>query len=318
MNRTLVACALSAVPCLAQAGPFATINQGTLARAAALPALGQGRVLAAGARELELSYEVINEFLAFAEGGETLFADGETSRLALRWRAGAERFDWGVELPLLHVGGGYLDGFIEDWHDWFSLPTGGRELSARGAYRFRYVRDGALVFDRSEEGTALGDVRVDAGVALGEGLAVRALVKLPTGSRSRLTGGNPGGAAWLDWQGGDDSLGGFASLGLSAASDGEPLPGLQRALVPLAGAGAHWRALESVELAAQVYAHGPLYEGSELDALTRPGVQIVLGGALVLSDKSRLELAIQEDLVTRSSPDFSLRLAWRVTGSADR
>jgi hypothetical protein len=307
MTATLAAVALS-TPAMAQA--FVTSNQGALARNFALPALGAGEVLATGASQPRMTLDLTNDYLLAAAGSEEILFDGESERLALQYRRGVgDGFEWGVEVPLLHVGGGFMDSFIENWHDWFGLPNGGRELAGRDRYEYRYRRHGATVFNFTQTGTSLGDVLLLGGWQWREGVALRAELKLPTGDEDQLTGGNPGGALWADAAlplG--DALDGFVSAGLSVNARANLLEGQQKLVVPIGGAGLTWHALNDLDLGVQVDAHGPLYSDSELDALTRPGVQLVFGGAWH-RDTTRLDVGVQEDIVTQSSPDFSIHLA---------
>lgn len=310
------ACALGAVmflglPAVAGAAPFATSSQGALAQDAALPALGAARLLAAGRHASTLSLDLTNEYVADMSEDELLILDGERARLAWCYRQGADGWEWNVELPAVHVGGGVLDRFIEDWHDVFSLPNGGREMAPQDRYMYRYERDGVVQFERRDEGWALGDARVGLGWQATEVLALRAELKLPTGSDEHLSGGTLGGAVWGDWAwpfADDSDWSGFTSLGLSLGQRGELLPEQQRRVIPFGGAGLFYRVAPRLELGTQLALHAPLYRDSALDALDQPGLQLVFGGRWLARSWS-LDLAVQEDPITESSPDFSVHLA---------
>lgn len=312
MRAAVLAIVMSGLAAPAAAAPFATFNQGALARGFALPALGETQVLRAGDSQRRTTFDLTSEYVLEERGSEELLADGESMRLALQYRRGfGESLEWGMEVPLLRVSGGFMDSFIEDWHEGFGLPNGGREMAPQDRYRYRYVRRGTTVLDQSDTGTTLGDVLLLGGWRWRDGVALRGLVKLPTGDEERFTGGNAGAAAWADAAlpfGDDSALSGFVSAGVSLNARGEVLGEQRQTVVPLGGAGVSWRVLQQVDLAAQANAHGPLYSDSELDALSRPGVQLVFGGSYHGSS-ARVDLAFQEDLVTRSSPDFSVQLA---------
>lgn len=292
---------------------FSTSNQGVIARSFALPAIGAPRLLAPGQGEARATLDWTNEFHAFTGPRDQLLLDGETQRWALAWRRGlAPGFEAGIELPVLHQGGGVLDGFIEDWHEVFGLPNGGREAAPQDRFRRRYVRDGRTWFDRADGGTALGDLRLSGAWQARESVALRALVQLPTGDDAELAAGNAGGALWLDAAlDGDGRWQSHASAGLSLAADAGLAPG-QRRWVPFGGAGTAFAWSEDLAFAAQVYAHGGLYDGALPDAFSRAGVQLAFGGSYRCAPGARVDLALQEDLVTRSSPDFSIHLALRL------
>lgn len=297
---------------LAADASLSTSNQATLARAFALPPLGETAPEAPGA--WRVSVDLTSEFIAKQEGGETLLIDGETQRYGLRY-AGAlgEDGDWSIELPLLHSGGGFMDGALEGWHDAFALPDGGRDDAPRNRYRYLYVRDGVTVLDVQNGGTHLGDVQLGAGWTLRPGLMLRGMVKLPTGDEDELTGGNLGGATWLDWawpMPEETRVSGFLSAGVSVDEDADALESQQENVVPFGGVGVGVRALPSLRVITQLYAHGPLYDDTEIGALDRAGLQFTLGSRWCPgAGPTCMELSFQEDLVVASSPDFSLRLA---------
>lgn len=300
-------------PLLAASASLSTHNQSTLARGFALPALGQTVPEAPGA--WRLSVDLTSEFVEKEEGAEALLLDGETQRYALRYAGtwGGDRGDWNIELPLLHTGGGFLDGLIEDWHDVFSLPDGGRRDAPRDRYRYVYVRDGVTLLDAQEGGTNLGDVQLGAGWALRPGLMLRGLVKLPTGDEDELAGGNLGAATWLDWAWPlpeDARVAGFLSAGVSVNEDADALESLQENVIPFGGLGLALQLLPSLQALSQLYAHAPLYDDTQISALERAGLQFTLGGRWCPgAGPACMELSFQEDLMVGSSPDFSLRLA---------
>lgn len=298
----------------ARADSLAATNQAALARAFALPALGRAAPAVDG--QWSLAFDIATEFVDKEAGGEALLLDGESQRWALGWRGGiAEGWDIGIEIPLLHVGGGFMDGLVEDWHDLFGLPNGGREDAPQDRYRYAYTRDGVVVLDTEDDGTALGDVRVGIGRALGDGLMLRAELKLPTGDEDRLAGGNFGGALWTDWALPFDAAsrwGGFLSAGVSANEKADALESQQNEIVPFGGVGLDLRLLDSLAALAQLYFHAPLYDETEIAALDRPGAMLTLGGRWCAGGGTCVELSFSEDLAVGVSPDFSLRFALRL------
>lgn len=312
--RSCLAVALSsALSPAAHADSLSTSNQSTLARGFALPAVGHATPALADGR-WTASLDLTSEFVDKAEGGESIVLDGETARYGLRYeRAWRKRGAWNVEIPLLHTGGGFLDGPIEDWHGVFGLPQGGRKESARDRYRYRYVRDGVTVLEKESGGAHLGDVQVGAGWKARDTMMLRGVLKLPTGDEDELTGGNLGGAVWADmalpFEPGSIA-GGFVSAGLSINEKSEVLEDLHNGVVPFGAVGFDLRLLRTLKGLVQLYAHGPLYDDTDVDALERPGLQFSLGGRWCANGKSPCaELSFQEDMVVASSPDFSLRFA---------
>lgn len=303
----------------AQGQGFETFNQSNLARFAALPGLGQGAVVPQGESINSVTLDWTNEFFVRAEAGEDLTLDGETQRVALRYRAGlapvfGQALEWSLEVPLIFTGGGVMDSGIESWHDTFGLPNANREDVPQDQYRIRYVRDGVTLIDRSSGASGLGDVRLGLGLALSERFTLRGLLQLPTGDKNELTGGHAGGALWVDYslplsESRRAAL--LLSGGVAAQTTTGPLADLQRPVVGLAGAVLIvplYRALDGV---VQVNAHSKLYKGSTLDTLSRAGAPLAVGFRLPYQ-RFVFDLAILEDPSVNASPDFGILFGVKV------
>lgn len=282
-------------------------NAGALARGLPLPD-PEGRTTVAGTR---LQLDWTNEFANVAAGSESLLLDGEGLRLGLRqaWQAGD--FGWSIELPLWATGGGMLDSGIETWHDWFGLPNAGREQRPRDEQRYRYVRDGQVRLDQSGGASGLGDLRLG-GAWCGAGSGCwRAQLQLPTGDADRLLGGGLGGAAWYErpWHTADAAWSGSLAAGLAAVDGDGALAALQEPVLPFAWLSVGRRLATRWEAGLQFYWHGAAYRDSGLDALQQAGGQLAFGLRYRDAAGRLWNLGLQEDLITESSPDFSIHLA---------
>ncbi len=309
--QLIFACMTLGVAANAQAQEFFPVfNQGSLARNAALPALGSPQVLAAGRQAWYGAVDLSSEYYLDGNARESILEDGETARFALTWAHGfGNGYEASIQLPLLNQGGGFMDHSIEQWHKLFGLPNGGRELAPRNQYEFRYVRDGVTVMDVHESGTRLGDVQLAGGWQWMPGMALRAMLKLPTGDADQLAGGNAGGALWLDYAlpfAAQSTLSGYLSGGASASGSSGPLSTLQNRALGFGGAGLGWQVFNSVQLVGQVYFHSPLYKDTDISGLKKAGGQLLLGLNWRWSQDTLFKLAFQEDVLTSSSPDFSL------------
>lgn len=302
----------------ARAEGFATFNQSSFARAAALPVLGGAPLLAVGESQTRVTLDWVSEYVEQQNAREALTLDAESQRLALAYRRGfggsivsVDGWEWGVELPLVSSGGGMLDSVIENWHDWFGLPNGGRDQAPRDRYLIRYQRDGGTVLDLDRGKTGLGDARLSLGAALGEGWVLRAMLQLPTGDADRLTGGHAGGALWTDYSlplGETQRARLTLSAGVSAADTGGPLGSQQEPVVGLAGIALNLPLVWGVEGVTQFNFHSALYRGSQLDPLDGPSGQLAFGVRIPWAGGA-FTLGVQEDVVVNASPDFSLHFA---------
>ena len=293
----------------------AQADGGALARNFALPALGQHQVNQPGKAGYALELDLTNEYVAKTTATESILLDGETARLGLRYDGVlAPDWDWNAELPLYLLGGGFMDSFINGYHDATGLPDGGRSQARDDQYRYRYTRGGAVLLDASHSGTFFGDMTFGIGYQLLPQIALRAQVKLPTGEAADLTGGNTGGAFWADaalpfaeasaWSG-------YASLGVSVNERGGVLSALQEKTLFFGGAGIRWRVNPSFSFYSEVAARSALYTGSALDPLDGVGIPALFGVSYHISPAHSLDIAFQEDLNPGASPDFGLRFALR-------
>lgn len=287
---------------------FGTFNQAALARFAPLPT-PQADSTDSGYR---IALDWTNEYVADQSGGETLLLDGESLRLGLaaRLRHGAWLF--GAELPLLFTGGGSLDSVIENWHSWFGLPNGGREQRPRGKYAYRYSDNGVTVLDDEHGRSGLGDARLFAARCDDSGGCLRTMLQLPTGDADHLMGGSLGGAAWYEQAFAFSALGpwsGALAGGVSGVHGDGPLDDQQRHVIPFGWASLGYALTPALDAGAQFYLHGPLYRHSDLDALSRVGGQLAFGFRYRSTAGVSTWLGLQEDVITESSPDFSIHIA---------
>lgn len=300
---------------------YETFNQSSLARFAALPALGQGAVLPRGSSTRSLGLDWTNEFFVRSNASEDLTLDGESQRLALRYRAGiapvfGRALEWSLEVPLLFTGGGLLDSPIESWHDTFGLPNANRDEVPQDRYRIRYVRDGATLVDLDQAESGLADVRLGLGVAVTEKLTLRGLVQLPTGDKDQLTGGHLGGALWLDYTlplSASRRAALLLSGGVSASQTDGPLADVQQPVVALAGAVLILPVYGALDAVVQVNAHSKLYKNSNLQALSRVGAPLAFGLRLPYR-QFVFDLAALEDASVNVSPDYGLLFGVKLRG----
>jgi hypothetical protein len=306
--------------------PFNTKNQSPVVQIYGLPSAGNAVLLPSGQKEIRLTLDHSSNYVADSNTREQIVLDGETTRVTLGGRYGlSKKVELGIDIPYLAHGGGFLDGFLINYHDIFGFPQGGRDLAPRNRLLYRYIRDGVerLKVDGSENG--LGDISLTAGLQLYHdeqphplAVALRASVKLPTGDSASLRGsGSTDASAWISAS--DDfklPLGHgtvFAAAGLMAMTQGDVLPEQQRSRVGFGSIGAGWNPLSWLALKLQLDAHTPFYKDSDLKALSANAVQLLIGGTLGLSERITLDIAVSEDIATKTSPDavFHFNLSTR-------
>jgi hypothetical protein len=304
--------------------PFQTANRSPLVQIFGLPSAGSASILATGRGEGGLSLDMASNYAKDGTSHETIILDGEAYRLTLAGRYGIrERFEAGVELPMVGHGGGVSDGFIEGWHDFFGLPQGGRKEAPRNRLLYRYARDGKELLRVDDSSTGIGDLRLTGGYQLYKGdtkdpvaLALRGSLKLPTGSSSKLHGsGSTDGALWLtasnDYPLSIGHLTLFGAGGGMAMTKGDILPDQQRSFVGFGNLGIGWAPADWIAFILEISSHTPFYKGSDLKELSSSSFQLHSGGTLRLSDSLLLDIDVAEDIAVNTAPDVTLHLAIR-------
>ncbi|MBT5031417.1 MAG: DUF3187 family protein [Proteobacteria bacterium] len=299
---------------------FALQNQSPLAIIYGLPRYQEANITPQGESQWDFSFDVSNSFTARINEHEMIRLDGENNRLGLRYLRGTTNgWEYGIELPLIHHGGGKLDNLVEEFHDLFGFNQRGRERVAQNLLIYQYERNGVRQFSVDQPSTGVGDVSLLIAKQLGSNpgaqTSLRAQLKLPTGDSARLMGSG----AW------DTSLGIYHSAspkqnwhwqahgGVSYLGTGDLLPEQQNHWVFNAGVGLNWQAFSRLGLRVQFDAHTALYSQSNLNQLNQTAFILSAGGRISLNKYGYLDLAITENAPNpETTPDVGFHINWRL------
>lgn len=123
--------------------------------------------------------------------GGSWFMDGELLRGALDARLGlGHGLQLGVQLAGAHTSGGFLDNFVEDYHDTLGLPDQNRSTSEDDRFRVQASVGAATLWQMDESSAEFMDLPIQLTWQLREpgedrfGVAVRGGVELPIGDQS--------------------------------------------------------------------------------------------------------------------------------------
>lgn len=305
--------------------PFRTGNMAPLVQIHGLPVPDSARILTKREGEVSVAADLANNYAVDTKGNERVTFDGETYRVGLDLRYGvAPGVEAGIEIPFVFHSGGFLDGFIEGFHDVFDFANGGRENAPRDHLLYRYEKNGADRFRVDDSGGGLGDIRLTGGIQLYDNraeaprrVALRGALKLPTGDSDRLRGsGGVDFALWLaasdDYRLGDwGHLTLFANAGGTIMGDGDVMGSQQRNLAATGVAGFGWSPTDWIAITAQTMWHSSLYQGSGLREINKDSLIMTGGFAFAFTERTVLDLALSEDLSVHTAPDVSFHLALR-------
>lgn len=302
--------------------PFRTTNQSPLVRIFGLPAESGAAVTPPGRVSVSLVQDMASNYAVDGDAREQLSLDGES----WRWTAGVrygvgKRFEIGVEIPYMLEGGGFLDGFIVDWHNAFGLPQGGRDTSPRNRLLYSYVKDGTRKLKMDHAGSGIGDITLSGAAQLydrqerdsRDSLALRGTVKLPSGDSAYLRGSGSTDFTlslcgsmnnFTEW----GSLGVYGSIGGMTMTRGEVLADQQNRVAAFGTAGIGWGPAEWISFKFQLNGHTAMFRGSSLDEVSGNSLMLTSGGALKLPGGYLLDIGVSEDVAVATAPDVTFHL----------
>lgn len=292
--------------------PIATTNQSPFVQIYGLPAAQGAMLTKAGEFSTGFQFEVASNFVKNYKGNEVISIDGETNRANLQLRYGLTKdIELGVDIPYLNHTGGSLDGLIDNWHDFWSLPHGGRPNYPQDQLNYSYRNNGQWLAAVTESQSGVGDASLSLGYQLSATeeryWALRTSLKLPTGDAEYLLGsGSTDIAASIHFTDHsllqDHKISWHASGGLLWMGSGEVLDAQREDWVIFGSLGLGWLATQNFSLKLQLDTHTAFYD-SHLSELGEYSAQLVFGGAFRMGKNWMLDLAISEDIATGTASD---------------
>lgn len=303
--------------------PFSIKNQNPFINIYGLPATEPAKLMKADQQTTDIVLDMANNsMLNQDEVNEEVFLDGETYRLSLTFRLGQrDGMEYGVELPFIAHSRGFMDNFIEGWHDAFGLTNSERNKTPSNSLHYEYRRNGQTVLGFTQPNSGIGDVRLYAAKQLSHDesgyTSVHASVKLPTGDTKRLHGSGALDVSlsvsslkhrWLSrWK-----FTTFLNGGLLLLGDSDYFKEHQRNAVGFGSTGIVWDSGKWIDLKAQLDGHTSFYK-SEVAQLKSHTIQLTIGGSIHLGSGSRLDIGVGENLLTDTTPDYLMNIAYKQT-----
>ncbi len=302
--------------------PFQVRNLSPTALVHGLAIAETPNLLPAGKTALQTHFDLANNATLNTRSGESIQLDGETYIATLGLRYGlSDQLQVGIDLPWVWHSEGFMDGFISDWHDFFSMSNGDRDVMKNDQLDYLYSHDGDERLRLQDEADSLGDVRLQLAwqfkTTEQSAFTLQTQVKAPTGDADKLTGSE----AWdfslalsaqHDFPLGKGQGAFWGGFGVNWLGDGEVLEEDVEDFVANGWLGAGWSPLDWLALKVQIDSHTALYD-SDLRELGDPAVMMTMGGTLGLGENTLLDIGVGEDLSVNASPDvtFHLSLAHR-------
>lgn len=302
----------------AEVRAFHNINQLPFKQIFGLPSLDNSPLSKEGAWRLSFIGNISNTYNTSANSNDQIINDVETFRGSLIVSYGLrDNLQFSVEVPYVSHDGGFLDDFIYDWHDFFSMPQNNRTKDKSDQLQVSYLSGSGASFDLDGSASSIGDIRLNGAYSRpwkNRLVIFSAEAKLPTGDYEKLTGSG----------GFDVSLGltlndpyslgryrvtlygGLAGIYLGDM-DGS-LAEVQNNFALAGRAGIGWQATQLLQFKLQLDAQSALYD-SDLKEMGDPAFQLVVGGSLTFTDNIYLDISVAEDINTSTAADVAFQLA---------
>jgi hypothetical protein len=235
---------------------------------------------------------------------------GLTSRAALR-----------LDLPFVSMGGGFLDGFLENYHDAIGVGNYGREERPKNDYAYRVSKDGLPWIEGHSESLQIADLTASAEFQLMKARGERQMagslllsLKLPSGDPDRGLGSGAvdyGIYIPMRWSADPWTLYLMPGAAIIGTPDTRGARIGVRNSYALFGGLAYDYSTHTTWLVQLDYYTSPI-EKTGLDYLDQGSLELDIGFHHQVTGNWLMEFAFSEDL-TRALPDFNLRIGLRWT-----
>ncbi|MBF0277651.1 MAG: DUF3187 family protein [SAR324 cluster bacterium] len=303
--------------------PFYTRNQSPFIHIFGFPTAQPGTLVPFEQVETRAIFEVINNYTRDLRTRQRIVIDGETYRGTLQFRWGmAKKLEAGIDLAYLSHNQGFLDSFIENWHDIFGFSNKKRQKFQRNQllYSINSYQAKDIYVHQHEAGP--GDLLLSLAFPLSTvkggastAVALRTGLKLPTGNSETLHGSG-GTDLYLSLNASDKAieilwpLNFFGGLGLLMTGNADILEKQQRHQIFFGNLGIGGHFGKWLDLKLQIDMHSPFFN-NPAQQLGVFSSQLIMGGTLNLPQKFFMDLAVSEDLIKDTAPDLLFHIAVR-------
>ena len=294
---------------------LATRDQNPMLQAYYLPALGFS---SQPGWQYSHSLFITNTFQTETINNETLVIDAESYRYDFAIAYQQNNWRLNTKIPLIFTQGGSLDGLIEDWHDFFGLPEGGRKSNANDQLNIEYIKNGATIFLQNKADNDIGDIEVSLSYQLASdkkrSTEISVGIELPTGSVDTNSGNEATDIAlWLSHtRAATDLTNLYGLIAYSRLGKGGQLDAQLNTGTWVAQLGAEHAFSPKITGILQFDMHSALINDSALTAFGN-SLQMQLGLQFrSLIKNHNLDLFFSEDILPGSAPDITFGV--RVSG----
>lgn len=255
-------------------------------------------------------------YLVRNSSGWSMGLDMEITELNFMFRKNIKDFiELGVELPLISFNSGFMDDFLNSYHNAFGFPDYGRSNRPDNEFLYEVRRNGVLIVKGESGLIGVGDIRFTLKKLILKGdpaVSIRGDVELPTGDAKGGYGSgsiDTGIAVLIDKKLSEEFKA-YCNLGVVFPGDfkGHEKVKLKEFIYGSSSVeAAFWK---NFSLLGQVFIQSSPFPKVGISSVDRVAVLLSLGGRYY-SGNSGLEFSFTEDPNTSGAPDFTLNFSFK-------
>jgi len=242
--------------------------------------------------------------------------DMEVTELNLRLKKIIKDFlEVGVDIPIVSFNSGFMDSFINSFHEVFDLRDYGRSNRPDDAFLYDVSTGGIRVLDAKGGNITIGDIRMSLKkpILIGDpAISIKGDLEFPTGDAKGGygNGGIDAGIAVLFDKELSEKFKGYCNLGAVFPGDLKGNETIELEEFVYIGAGIESCLWKKLGLVGQVLIQGSPYPGTDIAEIDRTSVLLSFGGRYLFGRNS-LEISLTEDPSISGAPDFTLNVTFK-------
>jgi len=255
-------------------------------------------------------------YLVRNSSGWSMGLDMEITELNFMFRKNIKDFiELGFDLPVVSFNSGFMDGFLNSYHNAFGFPDYGRHNRPHNEFLYEVRKNGDLVIKGKNGRTGISDIRLTAKKPVLEGdpaISIKGDLEIPTGDAKTGfgNGGIDAGVALLIDKNLNEKFKSYFNIGIVFPGDLKAYEKVDLREFIHGGAAVEAALWKDISLLGQVFIQGSPFPETDIASVDRTDVLLSLGGRYY-SGNNIFELSFTEDPNTSGAPDFTLSFSFK-------
>ena len=255
-------------------------------------------------------------YLVRNSSGWSMGLDMEITELNFMFRKNIKDFiELGIDVPVISFNSGFIDGFLNGYHNAFGFPDYGRSNRPDNEFLYEVKRKGDIVV-RGENGySGIGDIKLTTKKPLLKGdpaISVKGDMEIPTGDAKTGfgNGGIDAGIALLIDKNLNEIFKSYFTIGIVFPGDLKAYERVDSREFIHCGAAVKAALWNNISLLGQIFVQGSPFPETGISSVDRTAVLLSFGGRYYSGNNS-FEASFTEDPNTSGAPDFTLNFSFK-------